>query len=125
MSTIGERIKEVRKNFGKTQVELGQLLGISGAAISQIESNNSQPTEAAVKLICATYHVHPRWRVTGEGPRLLDDAEARIDRLVEQYAPNADAVFKAQVKAYGAMMSEEDWIVFRDIVEKVRQAAQK
>ena len=120
-----DRIKELRKTLKMSQTEFGARIGISASGISKFESGETNPSETTVKLICATYHVHPRWMETGEGPMLLDDAEARIDRLVEQYAPNADAVFKAQVKAYGAMMSEGDWIVFRDIVEKVRQAAKK
>lgn len=122
---MNERIKLLRKELGLNQTEFGERIGLSASGISKFEAGLTNPAESTIKLICATYHVHPRWMETGEGPMLLDDAEARIDRLVEQYAPNADAVFKAQVKAYGAMMSEEDWIVFRDIVEKVRKAAKK
>ena len=123
MTTIGERIRIIRKQFNLTQVQLGDVLGISGAGVGKIETNVSNPTEAAIKLICSTYHVYYLWLTTGNGPMLEDDATARIDRLVEKYAPNANAVFKAQVKAYGALMSEEDWIIFRDIVEKVRAAS--
>ena len=61
------------------------------------------------------------WLTTGQGPMLEDDLMARIDRIIEMGAPNADAVFKSQVRAYAALMTEEDWIIFRDIVDKVRQ----
>jgi hypothetical protein len=53
---------------------------------------------------------------------LEDDAAARIDRIIEKGAPNADAVFKAQVKAYAALLSDEDWIIFRDMVDQIRAA---
>lgn len=121
MDTIGERIKLLRKELHLTQVQLGKLLGISGAAVSQIETNSSKPTEAALKLICSTYHVYYLWLTTGQGPMLEDDAAARIDRIIEMGAPNADPFFKAQVRAYAALMTDEDWIIFRDMVDKIRQ----
>jgi len=117
---MNERIKEMRKALKLSQAELGKAIGISDAAVSKIESGINNPSESTIKLICTTYHVKRLWLETGQGTMFEDDALARIDRLVEQYAPNADAVFKAQVKAYGALMSDEDWLIFRDIVEKVR-----
>lgn len=117
---MNERIKEVRKVLNMTQTEFGERIGMTASGISRLESGDTNPIESTIKLICATYHVKRLWLETGQGTMFEDDALARIDRLVEQYAPNADAVFKAQVKAYGALMSDEDWLIFRDIVEKVR-----
>jgi hypothetical protein len=54
-----------------------------------------------------------------------DDPVARIERIVEKAAPNADAVFKAQLKAYAALMSDEDWILFRDMVDKIREESKR
>ena len=122
METIGERIKLLRKELNLTQVQLGEVIGISGAGVGKIETNASKPTEAALRLICSTYHVYYLWLTTGQGPMLEDDLVARIDRIVEKGAPNADAVFKAQVKAYAALMSDEDWIIFRDMVDQIRTA---
>lgn len=121
METIGDRIKLIRKEFKLTQAQLGSLIGISDAGVGKIEANASKPTEAALKLICSTYHVYYLWLTTGQGAMLEDDLMARIDRIIEMGAPNADAVFKAQVRAYAALMTEEDWIIFRDIVDRVRQ----
>lgn len=39
MNTIGERIKEVRKDFSLTQTEFGKKIGVSHSHISKIESN--------------------------------------------------------------------------------------
>lgn len=121
METIGERIRFLRKELNLTQVQLGDTLGISGAAISKIEANDSNPTEAALRLICSTYHVYYLWLTTGQGPMLEDDAAARIERIIEKVAPNASEFFKSQVMAYGALMSDESWELFRDIVEQVRK----
>lgn len=119
---MNERIKLLRKTLGLSQDKFGSALGITGASVSRIESGINNPSESTLKLICSTYHVYYLWLTTGQGPMLEDDVAARIDRIVEKGAPNADAVFKAQVKAYAALMSDDDWILFRDMVEQVRRA---
>ena len=116
-----ERIKQLRKQLGLSQDKFGDALGISGASISKIEAGINNPSESTLKLICSTYHVYYLWLTTGQGPMLEDDVMARIDRIIELGAPNADAVFKAQVRAYAALMTDEDWIIFRDIVDRIRQ----
>lgn len=116
-----ERIKQLRKELGLSQDKFGAALGITGASVSRIESGINNPAESTIRLICSTYHVYYLWLTTGQGPMLEDDVMARIDRIIELGAPNADAVFKAQVRAYAALMTDEDWIIFRDIVDRIRQ----
>jgi len=132
MKTISERIKYIRLNStGKklTQQEFGESLGVSRGVISNIEdAENRLPNgvpDSIIRLICSTYHVYYLWLTTGQGPIFEDDLIARIDRLVEKSVPNADPVYKAQVKAYAALMTEEDWEIFRDIVEQVRKASRE
>lgn len=117
---MNERIKLLRKTLHLSQDKFGAALGITGASVSRIESGINNPSESTLKLICSTYHVLYRWLVYGEGQMFEDDREARIDRVIEKGAPNADAVFKAQLKAYATLLSDEDWIIFRDMVEKIR-----
>lgn len=42
--TIGEHIRELRKNNGLSQPNLAKLLGISNAAISRLETNTRKPS---------------------------------------------------------------------------------
>ena len=117
---MNERIKQLRKVLDLSQEQFGAKLGITGASVSRIEAGINNPSESTVLLICSTYHVLYRWITTGEGQMFEDDKEARIDRIIEKGAPNADAVFKAQLKAYATLLSDEDWIIFRDMVEMIR-----
>ena len=119
---MNERIKKLRKELGLSQEEFGNKLGISGPSVSKIESGVNNPSESTLKLICTTYHVYYLWLTTGQGPIFEDDDQSRIDRIVEKAMPNADPYFKAQVKMYASLMTDEDWIIFRDIVEQVRNA---
>lgn len=70
--TFGERIKELRKLIGKnqnrkyTQDLMGKDLGIGRDAVSNIEIGRVEPSEAFIKLVCATYGVNRVWLETGE-----------------------------------------------------------
>lgn len=117
MSSIGERIKVLRKRVGITQEELGDLLGIKPAAISKFETDRVVPSEAQIKLICATYHVNYQWMTDGKEPMIL---RMDADSLVDKYVPEANAFFRACVR--GAIeLSDEDWIKFRDYVDSMRE----
>ena len=49
--TIGERIKEIRKNKGISVLHLSELSGISRATISRWENNHLNPSEDKLKVI--------------------------------------------------------------------------
>lgn len=117
MDTIGSRIKAVRKDMNLTQVELGQVLGISGAGVGKIETNVSQPTEAAIKLICATYHVNYLWLTQGEGPMM---EELDTDALVDKYMAGESEWAKSVMKSF-ARLPDEEWFKFRDMIEKIKK----
>ena len=49
---IGYRIKEARENLGFTQTELGKMVGVTGSAITNYETETSHPREPIMyKLI--------------------------------------------------------------------------
>lgn len=45
MSSINNRIKEIRKNNNLNQKQFAQILGISQTHISKIESNKDMPSK--------------------------------------------------------------------------------
>lgn len=128
METISERIKYIRTNIGNSKLtleEFGKSLGISKAAAFNLENPERLPNgvpESTLRLICSTYNVMYLWLTTGQGPMLEDDPKARIQRIIEKVAPDASDFFKSQVLAYGTLMSDESWEIFKDIVEQVRAA---
>ena len=117
MSTIGERFRQVRKELHLTQVEMGKLIGISGAGVGKIETNVSQPTEAAIKLICSKYHVNYLWLVEGKGDmREEEDAEAMIERVMAGHSEFAISIMKAFTK-----LPDEEWYKLRDLIDKIKK----
>lgn len=54
---IGERLAEIRKNYGDTQKDLAQKLHVSTATVRSWEQNRSDPSHEMLVTICHCYHV--------------------------------------------------------------------
>lgn len=54
MSTLSERLKELRKSHNLTQSDLGKILGVGKTTISMYETNNSTPSDD-IKLKISDY----------------------------------------------------------------------
>ncbi|MFB5762287.1 helix-turn-helix domain-containing protein [Paenibacillus medicaginis] len=79
MSSIGERIREIRKERGLTQVVFGEMMGVSHSHISKIEANKESPSDTLMKLICLDLGVNETWLRTGEGSRSMNVHFRNID----------------------------------------------
>lgn len=55
--TTGQRIRAARKEAGLTQVELGEILGVSGSMIAQYETDKRNPKYETLKRIAAALEV--------------------------------------------------------------------
>ena len=117
MNTIGDRVKQLRKELKITQADLGQLIGISGPGVARIESGKSKPTEAALKLICATYHVNYMWLTEGVGDMMEDE---NIDDMVDRIMANESPLAREIMKLF-ARLPDDEWRRFMDVVEKVKK----
>jgi transcriptional regulator with XRE-family HTH domain len=80
-----DRIRELRKKTGLTQVEFAGKIGVEGATVSRIESGNIRLTSQNILLICTPSRLVPGktvsdiWLRTGEGE--IFRAEAGEDRM--------------------------------------------
>lgn len=69
-TTLAERLKEARTMRGLTQKALGELVGVSQAAIQKIETGKASQTTKLVDLATAL-KIRPEWLGSGEGSMLL------------------------------------------------------
>lgn len=81
MNTIGERIKEIRKDEHLTQVEFAQIFGLSHSHISNIENNRENPSETLLLFICSKFNVCYDWLVDGTGTRKVMNGYSRRGRI--------------------------------------------
>lgn len=93
--TTGQRIRAWRKRRGLTQNQLGQLCGVSGAAIGSYEKGATIPKWRVVEKIAIALDL-PVERLTEAGPALPDPTPSGEVLLY-------DGVLSALRELYGAV----------------------
>ena len=71
-STLGGRIRMVRKAWGWTQEELAQALGNDRQIVSYWELNKAKPTRAAMQVLAQTLHLSLDALANGDGFSIPD-----------------------------------------------------
>lgn len=67
MEMLKDRVKKIRRHYEFTQQELADKLGIKRNTVATYESGKSNPSDAAISLICSKLNVNEVWLRTGEG----------------------------------------------------------
>jgi transcriptional regulator with XRE-family HTH domain len=68
MTTIGERIKKLRKDAGLSQVKFCAALEVTQSFLSGLEKGRYQPTVALLIRIANIYRPDANWLLTGRSP---------------------------------------------------------
>lgn len=80
-NTFGERIRELRKKRRLTRDELGDILGVSGNAVTAYETGRRNPRKEVIDKLCDYFDVRYDW-LTGESP-YKNDRLVRITTVVD------------------------------------------
>ena len=90
MTTIGERLKILRKELKLTQIDFGGRIAVSQGHLTAMENGKRDVTDKTLKVICMEFHVNEEWLRTGEGEMFsesdgtLFDAFAQENRLTAE-----------------------------------------
>lgn len=76
-NTFGERLRELRKRRRMNRDELGDILGVSGNAITAYETGKRNPRKEVIDKICEYFDVRYDW--------LTGVSDYRNDREVQNY----------------------------------------
>ena len=68
MSTIGDRIKEIRRIKKYTQQRLAYELGLKQNTIATYEMNKTTPSDRTIIDICRKFNIREEWLRTGQMP---------------------------------------------------------
>lgn len=80
---LNNRIKQARLELGISQRAFADSIGISAPALSKIESNDNNPSEQTLRMICNQYSINREWLETGDGPMLQEpDAYDAVMRVM-------------------------------------------
>ncbi len=107
---MSKRLKELRKALDMTQQEFADRLGVKRNTVATYESGKSNPSDAAVSLICREYRVNEEWLRTGAGDMFLPtDRNTDIARLTKQLLSEESDSFKNRFVSMLSNLSEEEW----------------
>ena len=77
-----KRIAQVRKERQLSVRAFGEDLGISGSAVSKLESGENGPSEQSIRAICSHFNVSREWLETGKGKMRLEESAEDAERMV-------------------------------------------
>ena len=67
MSSIGDRIKEIREDHNKNQEDFASSIKIGQSTLSMFESGKRTPKGIHIEQICSKYEIEEDWLRTGTG----------------------------------------------------------
>lgn len=93
MTTIGIRTKKIRSEKRLTQVEFGNILGVSKQAIANIESEHNKPSIDFIGKLIENLNVNSNWYITGNGKMfnppefedVKDEVLNEVDKILIKY----------------------------------------
>lgn len=109
---MNNRLKELRADKKMTTRAFGEVIGISGGAVTNMEKGTRNITDRTVTDICREFNVNETWLRTGEG---------------EMYnAPSKDDVIENLAKKYGLNETGKQIIkTFCELPESSRNVLEK
>lgn len=74
MSTLGDRLREIRQHFDESQQKFSERVGIHRTYISDVEADRKEPSYSFLKKLIDSISVNPAWLMTGVGERFISSA---------------------------------------------------
>ena len=125
-STIGERIRAIRKTVKLSQTEFGVRLGVGLGVIRNLEAGLTTPSEAQIDLMCNVFTVNPEWLESGRGEMFRDlSREEKIAAFVGEALADETDSFKRDLISLLASLDEAGWQKLRDAAQVVVDAIER
>lgn len=96
--TIGEKIKQLRKEKRLTQEELGELLGVKKSAIQKYESGQVQNLkQATIKKLCKIFNKYPDYFLFDELEDDLRKELSFVEIVQKRYGDDVYRIFETVI----------------------------
>ena len=113
------RFKSARKSKGLTLKQVGDILGISESAVSNIERGRNKPSGSTLVLFCEKLGIKQRWLETGEGEMFSESRSVTLDKIAKRY--NGSETFRAMLDVYARLTADQQ-DAFETYVSMLTQA---
>ena len=122
---MNNRLRAVRKKLGLTQQEFADKLGVSRNNIAGYESGTRNPSDAAIRLVCATFRVNPDYIYNGNGDMFVRLTQNDIlDEFLPKLAAYPDS-FRYRFFEAMSRLDEDDWKYLELLAKKLVSKGEK
>lgn len=113
---MNERLKKLRKVLDLTQQEFADQMGVKRNTVATYETGKSNPSDAAVTLICKTFNVNEEWLRDGIGEMFIQQTrDEQIASFIGKIQSVEDDSFKKRFISMLSSLDESDW----EVLEKM------
>lgn len=120
--TIGERVKELRKQINLTQQAFADRLNLKRNTIGSYEVNVVEPSDRTISDICREFNVNETWLRTGEGEMFNQITRSeKITAFLTDITADEGDDFKRRFVEMLAELEPEDWKLLERMAEKLQK----
>ena len=120
---MNERIKRLRKELNLTLEKFGKRIGVTRAAVSNIETGNRKVTDQMCKSICREFNVREEWLRYGTGEMFEDfsDEELVASLLGKVFNDNESEIYNFKLSVFRELgkLDDKDWEVLQRLIEGI------
>lgn len=117
--TQGERVREIRNTLKLSLEVFGEKLGVTRAAMSNIERGQRNLTEQMAISICREYNVNYDYLMNGEGEMFDALPQTIMEELCKQY--DLDDLDKILIELYLEMSETQRSVLKQTIQQMIRK----
>ncbi|MFQ6860121.1 MAG: helix-turn-helix domain-containing protein [Beduini sp.] len=116
MSSIGQRIKEIRDYYDLTQQQFADELGLKRNSVANYETGRNSPMDVIILSICRTWNISEDWLRSGEGKMLMKmDKEGEIMAFIGKTFADDKPSFTKEFIHVLSKLNVEEW----ELLEKI------
>lgn len=120
--TIGERVKELRKQVNLTQQAFADRLNLKRNTVGSYEVNVVEPSDRTISDICREFNVNETWLRTGEGEMFNQITRSeKITAFLTDITKDEEDGFKRQFVEVLADLEPEDWKFLERFAKKLQK----
>jgi len=123
VNTLNERIKKLRKELDLTQQEFADKLNIKRNTVATYETGKSNPSDAAVVLICKTFNVNETWLRTGEGEMFVElPKNEALGQQIREFLKGGSDSFRERLISLLLRLPPEQWETLEHYAQELANA---
>lgn len=124
---MDERIKQIRKAAGLTQIEFAEKIGLTRNYVAKLEIGDRAPSDRTISDICREFRVNEIWLRTGAGEPFDNEAsrEVEMTELFAELMSDRPEAFRTRLVTTLLRFRPDgpEWAILERIYEQIKKEA--